>query len=73
MPEDLRPQRTWVWRCPRCHGTLVTLRDTCEGRRLLAILVHAAAATADELLQQGTLHHADLTRGIHWLCACHDA
>ena len=45
----------WAWRCPDCLGSLVWIRDNFQGRRLLAVLMHEAEATAEELMERGIL------------------
>jgi hypothetical protein len=68
----LPPPHSWVWICPACRGMICLIRDTFQGRRLLAILVREAEATAEELLQQGTLRLVDMAHGLHWTCCCDD-
>ena len=75
MPHDpLTLLSSWRWRCGDCGGTLLWARDNFQGRRLLAILLHEAEATAEEMMAQGTLRFiADLSsQGVDWLCCCGD-
>ena len=55
--DDSRPPHlgAWVWRCADCRGMLMWMRDSFQGRRLLAVLTHDADATAEELMARGTL------------------
>lgn len=62
----------WNWNCPRCHRTLVLIRDTCEGRHLLAALTHASGSTADALMADGTLGLQHARDGYTFACACTD-
>ena len=45
----------WLWRCADCRGVLLWVRDNFQGRRLLAVLVHDAKATAEELMERRDL------------------
>lgn len=63
----------WTWRCAQCQGVILWIRDNFQGRRLLAVLMHEAEATAEELMAQGLLRFApDSLRESLWLCCCDD-
>ena len=57
LDDDAWPPRlgAWVWLCADCRGMLMWIRDSFQGRRLLAVLLHEAEATAEELMEQGVL------------------
>jgi hypothetical protein len=72
MDAETRPLLgCWTWRCADCRGILVWIRDTFQGRRLLAVLMHDAEATAEELMARGMLRFAPDSLQEHlWLCCC---
>lgn len=65
-----RQHMTWSWSCPRCTGQLITVRDTSEGRALLATLAQAMETTLAALMRRGVLTRIDMRTGMHWLCEC---
>ena len=66
----------WMWRCPACGDMLLWVRDNFQGRRLLAVLLHEAEATAEELIARGILSCEPDAHAFHGasitLCCCED-
>jgi hypothetical protein len=64
----------WLWRCADCRGILLWVRDNFQGRRLLAVLMHDAEATAEELMERRDLIFVpDASAQMPMLACCCDA